>query len=73
MSRLARARIVAATLVAMILAGLTAAVAQATDASTGKQAARRPPTQGQVGEAWHQPQFASNEPNCGQQHPAGTD
>jgi len=28
--------------------------AQATDAPTGRQAARRPPTQTQVGESWHQ-------------------
>ena len=52
-----RALVVGATLAAMHLAGLTAvAHAQATDKPTGKQAARRPPTQGQVGEAWHQPQ-----------------
>jgi hypothetical protein len=30
--------------------------AQATDEPTSSQAARRPSTQGQVGEAWHQPQ-----------------
>jgi hypothetical protein len=35
--------------------------AQATDASTAKQAARRPPTQTQVGEAWHQRPAATNQ------------
>ena len=57
MSRRTRALIVGTTLAAMHLAAMTAvAHAQATDEPTGKQAARRPPTQGQVGEAWHQPQ-----------------
>jgi hypothetical protein len=37
-------------------------VAQATDEPTGKQAARRPPTQGQVGESWHQPQVTAEQP-----------
>jgi hypothetical protein len=55
MSRRTRARIVAVTLSAMILAAVTAvAHAQPTD----EPAARRPPTQSQVGEAWHQPQVA---------------
>jgi hypothetical protein len=59
MAKLTRELIIAAALVAMTLAGpAAAAVAQATDEPTGKQDARRPPTQGQVGEAWHQPQFA---------------
>ena len=59
MSKRTRAGIVAAMLAAMTLAGMTAvAHAQATDEPTSKQAARRPPTQGQVGEAWHQPQIA---------------
>jgi hypothetical protein len=63
MSRGTRALIVGATLAAMHLAAMTAvAHAQATDEPTGKQAARRPPTQGQVGEAWHQPQVAPDEP-----------
>ena len=54
-SRLASALVLGALLVATNLAGLTAVShAQATDAPTGKQAARRPPTQTQVGEAWHQ-------------------
>jgi hypothetical protein len=48
----------------MNLAGMTAvAHAQVTDEPTSEQAARRPPTQGQVGEAWHQPQVAPSEPN----------
>jgi hypothetical protein len=55
MSSRTRTRIVAVTLGAMTLAGMTAvAHAQPTD----EQAARRPPTQSQVGEAWHQPQVA---------------
>jgi hypothetical protein len=59
MSRCTRTRIVAVTLAAMTLAGLPAvAHAQAADEPTGKQAARRPPTQSQVGEAWHQPKIA---------------
>jgi hypothetical protein len=63
MSKLTRARLLAATLAAMTLAGMTTvAHAQATDEPTGKQAARRPPTQGQVGEAWHQPQVAPANP-----------
>ena len=52
MSRRTRALVVGATLAAMTLAAMTAAAhAQTTDDPTGKQAARRPPTQGQVGEA----------------------
>jgi hypothetical protein len=63
MSRRARALIVGATLAAMHLAGMTAiAHAQATDEPTSRQAARRLPTQGQVGEAWHQPQGAADAP-----------
>jgi hypothetical protein len=63
MSRRTRALIVGTTLAAMQLAGMTAvAHAQATDEPTGKQAARRPPTQGQVGEAWHQPQEPADAP-----------
>ena len=59
MSRRTRALILGATLVAMNLAAMTGvAHAQATDEPTAKQAARRPPTQSQVGEAWHQPQVA---------------
>ena len=62
-SRLARALVLGALLAATNLASMTAvAHAQASDEPTGKQAARRPPTQGQVGEAWHQPQVAPDEP-----------
>ena len=54
MSKLVRALVLGVALAAMNLAGLTAvASAQATEEPTGKQDARRPPTQGQVGEAWH--------------------
>ena len=63
MSRRTRALVVGTTLATMALAGLTAvAHAQATDEPTGEQAARRPPTQGQVGEAWHQPQRTADAP-----------
>jgi hypothetical protein len=45
------------------IAGLTAvASAQSTDELTSNRDARRPPTQGQVGEAWRQPQVAPAEP-----------
>ena len=58
-SKLTRTLVVAATLAAISLVAMTAvAHAQATDEPTGHDA-RRPPTQGQVGEAWHQ-------------HPAGS-
>ena len=54
-SRLASALVLGALLAATNLAAMTGvAQAQATDAPTGKQAARRPPTQTQVGESWHQ-------------------
>jgi hypothetical protein len=59
MSNRTRTRIVAATLAAMT----AVAHAQAADEPTGKQAARRPPTQSQVGEAWHQPQVAPAGPD----------
>jgi hypothetical protein len=63
MSKLARALILGVTLAAMNLAGLTAvASAQATDEPTSNQDARRPPTQGQVGESWRHPQVAPEEP-----------
>jgi hypothetical protein len=63
MSKLARALIFGVTLAAMNLAGLTAvASAQATDEPTSNQDARRPPTQGQVGESWRHPQVAPEEP-----------
>jgi hypothetical protein len=64
MSKRTRTRIVTVTLATMTLAGMTAvAHAQSTDEPTGKQAARRPPTQSQVGEAWHQPQVAPAVPD----------
>jgi hypothetical protein len=64
MAKCTRAGIVAVTLAAMTLAGMTAfAHAQASDEPTGKQAARRPPTQSRVGEAWHQPQEAADVPD----------
>ena len=63
MSGRTRALVVGATLAAMTLAAMTAAAhAQTTDQPTGKQAARRPPTQGQVGEAWRQPQEPADLP-----------
>jgi hypothetical protein len=58
MSKLARALVLGVTLAAMNLAGLTA-VAQA---QTNDQDARRPPSQGQVGEAWRQPQAPAEQP-----------
>jgi hypothetical protein len=64
MSKFPRVLIVAATLAAMNLVGMTAvAHAQATNEPTGKQAARRPPTQGQVGESWHQSPGTAKTPN----------
>jgi hypothetical protein len=45
---------VGVTLAVMTLAAMTAvAHAQATDEPTSRHDTRRPPTQGQVGEAWH--------------------
>ena len=59
MSKRARALVLAAMVAAMNLAGMTAvAQAQAND-----QPARRPPTQGQVGESLHQPQVTAEQPN----------
>jgi hypothetical protein len=55
MSKLARTLVLAVTLAAMNLAGLTAvASAQTTHEPTSNQDTRRPPSQGQVGEAWRQ-------------------
>ena len=50
-SRLTQAVVLGALLAANLVA--MTGVALATDESTGKQAARRPPTQSQVGEPWH--------------------
>jgi hypothetical protein len=59
MSKRSRAILLGVTLTAMNLAGMTAvARAQAYD-----QPARRPPTQGQVGESWHQRQVTAEQPN----------
>lgn len=64
MSKLARALVLTATLAAMNLAGMTAvAQAQAKDEPTSKPDARRPPTQGQVGESWRQRQVTAEEAN----------
>jgi len=63
MSNRTRALVLGVTLAAMNLAGLTAvAQAQATDEPTSNQDARRPPTQGQVGEAWRQSQATTERP-----------
>ena len=58
MSKLTRTLVVVASLAAIILAGMTTVahaypLDPATDEPTSHQV-RRPPTQGQVGEAWHQ-------------------
>jgi hypothetical protein len=59
MSKRTRTLVVAATLAAIALAGIsTAAHAQVTD-----EHARRPPTQGQVGESWHQRQVTAEQPD----------
>ena len=61
MSKLARALILGATLAAMNLAAMTTvAHAQATDEPA--KDARRPPTEGQVGETWRQPRSHPEEP-----------
>jgi hypothetical protein len=61
MSKLARALILGVTLAAINLTGAVAQ-AQATDEATSNQDARRPPSQGQVGEAWRQPQLPAEAP-----------
>ena len=59
MSQRTRALILAAMVAAMNLTAMTTvAQAQAND-----QPARRPPTQGQVGESWHQRQATAEQPN----------
>jgi hypothetical protein len=60
MSRRTRALVVGAVLAAMNPAAMTT-VAHAQADNDGKNA-RRPPTQGQVGEAWHQPQKVADAP-----------
>jgi hypothetical protein len=58
MSKRTRALILAAMVAAMNLAAMTAVA----HAQTNDQPAR-PPTQGQVGESWHQRQVAAEQPN----------
>jgi len=63
MSKLARTLVLGVTLAAMNLAAMTAiASAQSSDEPTSNQDARRPPTQGQIGEAWRQPQLPAEAP-----------
>jgi hypothetical protein len=59
MSKLARTFVLGAMLAAMNLAGMTA-IAQAQANNEGKDA-RRPPTEGQVGEAWHKRPVTSSQ------------
>jgi hypothetical protein len=61
MSKRTRTLILGVTLAALNLTGAVAQ-AQTNDESTSNQNARRPPTQGQVGEAWHQPQLPAEQP-----------
>ena len=64
MSKLARTLILGVALSAMNLAGMTTlAQAQSTDQPTSNHNARRPPTQGQVGESWHQRQVTTEQSN----------
>ena len=59
MSKRTRALILASMVAALNLAAMTTvAQAQAND-----EPARRPPTQGQVGESWHQRQATAEQPN----------
>jgi hypothetical protein len=61
MSKLARILVLGATLAAISLTGAVAQ-AQSNDESASAQDARRPPSQGQVGEAWRQPQAPAEQP-----------
>jgi hypothetical protein len=61
MSKRTRTLILGVTLAAINLTGAVAQ-AQSNDEATSDQDARRPPTQGQVGEAWHQPQLPAEQP-----------
>ena len=61
MSKLARTLVLGATLAAINLTGAVAQ-AQSNDESTSTQDARRPPSQGQVGEAWRQPRLPAEQP-----------
>ena len=60
MSRLAQAVVLGALLAAANLAGMTA-VAHAQSEPTLTPDHQRPPTQGQVGETWHQRRAATNQ------------
>jgi hypothetical protein len=63
MSKLARALMLGAMLAAMNLAGVTAvAQAQSNNEPASTKDARRPPTEGQVGEAWRHPQVTAEQP-----------
>ena len=63
MSKRIRTLMVAATLAAITLAGTsTVTHAQVTD-QPSRHDARRPPSQGQVGESWHQRQVTAEQPN----------
>jgi hypothetical protein len=59
-SRLTQAIVLGALLAATNLAAMTA-VAHAKSEPTLTHDSQRPPTQGQVGEAWHQPPPATNQ------------
>jgi hypothetical protein len=61
MSKLARTLVLGATLAAINLTGAVAQ-AQSNDESTSTQDARRPPSQGQVGEPWRQSQLPAEQP-----------
>ena len=61
MSKLARTLVLGATLAAINLTGAVAQ-AQSNDESTSTEDARRPPSQGQVGEAWRQSQLPAEQP-----------
>jgi hypothetical protein len=64
LSKRTRALILAAMVAAMNLAGMTAvAQAQTTNEPISEQDARRPPTEGQVGESWHQRQVTAEQPD----------
>jgi hypothetical protein len=62
MPKLARALVLGVTLAAMNLAGMTTIAQAQSNEPTGKQDARRPPNQSQVGEAWRQPQVTAKQP-----------
>jgi hypothetical protein len=63
MSNRTRALVLAAVVAAMNLAAMTTvAQAQATNEPISKQDARRPPTEGQVGESWHKRQVTAEQP-----------